>query len=144
MSTARSLLLEHFPSAQGEQDPDSELADALYALLRTNDVGVTVDGWNFIRILRESQREIECVGLMWLLPHGSLPIAVRLEVTPMGLVWTAKVGRNGGEWQAKSDSKRWKSVYLYANGDRSDPEWDWNERYEGTLISQTHNTAPES
>ncbi len=143
MSTVRNLLLERFPFARDAHEPDSELAEALYALLRTNDVGVTVDGWDFIRIVRESQREVESVGLMSLLPGGSVPIAVQVETTPMGLAWTARVGRDDSEWQAQSDSKRWKSVYLFANGDRSDPKWAWNEAYQGTLVIQTPDTSVE-
>jgi hypothetical protein len=143
MSTARSLLLDRFPFMRKAQEPESELADALYALLRTNDVGVTVDGWGFVRIIRETPRDIEAVGLMSLLPTGSVPIAVQVETTPAGLAWTAKVGRDDSEWQAQSESKRWKSVYLYASGDRSEPGWSWDEGHQGTLGSQTPNTSLE-
>ena len=106
-------------------------------MLRTNDVGVAVDGWGFVRIVRETPRDIEAVGLMSLLPAGSVPIAVLVETTPAGLAWTAKVGRDDDEWQAQSESKRWKSVYLYANGDRSEPEWAWNDGHQGILVSRT-------
>jgi hypothetical protein len=132
MGTIRELLLECFPSARGPLEPDVELADALYCLLRTNDVGVTVDGWEYIRITRESRDALEAVGLVWLLPSGSVPIAVHVEANASGLAWKAQVGREDEEWRAQSESKRWKSVYLYATGDRSEPGWSWDE-YQGTV-----------
>ena len=141
MTTVRSLLLERFPFARGVEEPDAELADALYSLLRTSDVGVTVDGWGFVRIVRESTQEVEAVGLMSLLPSGSVPIAVQVEAAPMGLAWRAQVGREDGDWQAQSESKRWKSVYLFATGGRDEPEWIWGETYSGTLGVQTPNTS---
>jgi hypothetical protein len=141
MSTVRKLLLERFPFARGGEEPDAELADALYGLLRTNDVGVTVDGWGLVRVVRESPREVEAVGLMWLLPSGSVPIAVKVEATSTGLAWKAQVGREDGEWQAQSESKRWKSVYLFASGERSEPEWVWGAKHQGTLGGQTSNTS---
>jgi hypothetical protein len=143
MSTVRNLLLGLFPFARGGVEPDVELTDALYGLLRTSDVGVAVDGWGFVRVVRESPREVEAVGLMSLLPSGSVPIAVQVEATQTGLAWKAQVGREDGEWQAQSESKRWKSVYLFASGDRGEPEWIWGEKYHGTLGAQTPNTSLE-
>jgi len=141
MSTVRNLLLERFPFARGGEEPDAELATALYGLLRTSDVGVTVDGWGFVRVVRESPREVEAVGLMSLLPTGSIPIAVQVEATATGLAWKAQFGREDGEWQAQSESKRWKSVYLFASGDRREPAWVWNANHQGTLGEQTPNTS---
>ena len=120
MRTVRDQLLKLFPSAREPLEPDTELADAIYSLLRTNDVGVTVDGWGFIRIVRETHEGIEAVGLMSLLPSGSVPMAVHVEANAAGLVWTVQIGREDEDWRTLSESKKWKRVYLYASGDRNE------------------------
>jgi hypothetical protein len=131
--TVRNELLKLFPSVRGRLEPDTELADALYYLLRTNNVGVTVDGWDFIRIVRESHESIEAVGLMWLLPNGLVPMAVHVEATAAGLAWAVQIGREDEDWRHQSESEKWKSVYLYASGDCNEPGWTWDEKRQGTV-----------
>jgi len=133
MRAVRDQLLKLFPSAREPLEPDTELADALYCLLRTSEVGVTVDGWSFIRIVRESHESIEAVGLMSLLPSGSVPMVVHVEAAAAGLAWTADIGRGDDDWRALSESKKWKRVYLYASGDRNEPGWTWSEKCRGTV-----------
>jgi hypothetical protein len=133
MRSVRDRLLEIFPPAEGRDGADVAMADALYCLLRTNEVGVCVDGWVYIRITRESQGDVEALGLMSLLPTGSVPMAVHVSGTPVELAWTVQIGCEDEEWRALSESKRWKNVYLYANGDRTEPGWTWVARYQGTI-----------
>lgn len=132
MSTARNRLLERFPFARNAHDSDKELASALYGLLRTSDIAVTVDGWGFFGTVRESPQEVEAVGLMSLLPTGEVPIEVRVEATSAGLAFEARVGRDDDAWRALSDSKRWKLLYQYVYGD-GPLGWAWDTSFRGLL-----------
>jgi hypothetical protein len=132
MSTARNQLLERFPFARNAHDSNEELASALYSLLRTSDIAVTVDGWGFFGTVRESPQEVEAVGLMSLLPTGEVPIEVRVEATSAGLAFEARVGRDDDAWRALSDSKRWRLLYQYVHGD-GPLGWDWDTSFRGVL-----------
>jgi hypothetical protein len=132
MSTARNQLLERFPFARNAHDSNEELASALYGLLRTSDIAVTVDGWGFFGTVRESPQEVEAVGLMSLLPTGEVPIEVRVEATSAGLAFEARVGRDDDAWRALSDSKRWRLLYQYVDGD-GPLRWDWDTPFRGVL-----------
>ncbi len=132
MSTARNRLLERFPFARNAHDSNEELASAMYCLLRTSDIAVTVDGWGFFGTVRESPQEVEAVGLMSLLPTGEVPIEVRVVATSAGLAFEARVGRDDDAWRALSDSKRWRLLYQYVYGD-GPLRWDWDTSFRGVL-----------
>jgi hypothetical protein len=132
MASVRQQLLQRFPIEARVQEPDAAVADSLYALLWPTDVsGQVVDGWILFRIVRESNDSLEAIGLMTLLPSGSVPIAVNIQADPHGLAWTAKVGQQDSHWHALSDSKRWNRVYLYATGGREEPPWTWDREHRG-------------
>lgn len=94
------------------REPGYELEDALYCLLRTSDIDITVDGWEMLHIIRETDDVLETAGLMTLLPRGCVPIAVSCKACESGFVWSALIGQADEAWRSFSESKRWKSVYL--------------------------------
>jgi hypothetical protein len=135
MRSIRQEVLERFPLRTGGRGADEEFADALYAMLRSiDDLCVTVDGWTFFRVVQESADSVDVVGLMVLLPGGSVPIAISLRSAERGLDWSLQIGRQDGVWLSLSDSKRWNSVYLYASGDRHSPPWIWDRTYQGSVL----------
>jgi len=133
VESIRELLTRQFSSAIKAGDPNVALEDAVYTLLRSVDVGVTVDGWTVFRIVNESHDHLAGVGLMTLLPDGTAPISVTVRIQPAGIAWQAQVGLRTDAWLAMSDSKRWNSVYLHASGDLDDVPWEWGVPREGIL-----------
>jgi hypothetical protein len=130
MASARQRLLLQFPRRGRGVDPDGDVAEAVYSMLWSIE-GLGVDGWSLFRITQESNESLEAIGLMTLLPHGSIPIAIVVKVDEHGLAWSAKVGQQDQHWLSLSDSKRWNSVYLYASGDQKEPQWAWGRQYSG-------------
>lgn len=137
--TVRQRLLRHFPHQARANEPDDDVATAVYFMLWSME-GVSVDGWRFFRVVRESDDCLEALGLMTLLPTGSVPICVTIKADENGLAWSARAGVQDRDWLALSDSKRWNSVYLYATGEREEPQWEWDRECQGQVradISQT-------
>jgi hypothetical protein len=114
------------------REPNEELATALYFMLRSID-DLSMDGWALFRVVQESEDMIDAVGLMTLLPSGSVPVALNVTADEGGLIWSLQAALQDRDWLALSDSKRWNSVYLYAVGDRETPTWD--RRYHGRVLS---------
>jgi len=134
MEPIRQQLLRKFPPPPHVCVPDDQLAYAVYFMLYAiNDPEVTVDGWTLFKRLRESDVSLDTVGLMTLLPSGSVPIALSVKTTEDGLVWSAQLSLRDENWLSLSDSKRWNTVYLYANGDCAEPAWRWDRCYNGVV-----------
>ena len=134
MKSVRQQLIEQFPPPPRAIEPDDPLGNALYFMLwSVSDPDISIDGWTFFKVTGESDASLNAVGIMALLPGGSMPIALRVEVTALGLSWNAQASLNDAAWLSLSDSKRWNSVYLLASGDRADPPWSWDRQYSGTL-----------
>jgi hypothetical protein len=134
MGSVREQVLQRFPG-RGVDEPDDQLAHALYALLwQINDVDVDVDGWGYFHVVRESSEFLDVVGLMTLLPERSVPIQINLKGHEGGFGWSVQVGRLDSAWLALSDSKQWMSVYLYATGGRESPGWRWGPWHHGSLV----------
>ena len=125
MKQLRQQLVELFPQVVRGGTPDEDLADALYALLRSADTDVSVDGWRLLQVVQESAEALDAVGLMTLLPSGAVPVAISVQAQPGGLEWTARLGRADARWLALSSDKQWNSVYLYATSDAASPPWTW-------------------
>src|SRR5688572_12629188 len=121
MASVRQQVLRQFPPQVRAAEPDEQLAAALYFMLWSID-DLDVDGWTLFRVVRESEESLDAIGLMTLLPSGSIPIAISVKAQEGGLAWSAQVARQDPDWLALSDSKRWNRVYLYATGERESPE----------------------
>ena len=123
MASIRELLLQRSrlrgPDAQ---EPDDQVGSALYELLYQLG-GLSVDGWELFRIIRESADSMDAVGLMTLLPTGVIPIEINLALAGQTLNWTVQVADQDEAWNSLSHSKQWKSVFLYAGGDLNSPPW---------------------
>src|SRR5262245_14677250 len=93
MESIREQLIRKFESWTRKRDAEETLGDAVYALLRcARELDLCVDGWTVFRVMRESTDSIEAVGLMMLLPDGSIPMAVSLRTTSNGITWSVQVG----------------------------------------------------
>lgn len=115
------------------QAPDDKLAYALECLLWSiEDKDFSVDGWTYFRVKRESENALDVVGLMTLLPSGSVPIAINVQGQDKGFVWSAQIACVDADWLALSHSRQWKDVYLYATGERQTPGWRWERQYHGS------------
>jgi hypothetical protein len=136
VTAIRELVLRQFPRGIRAREPNDDLEDALYFMLRLVDVGVTVDGWTVFRVVQETDDSLEAIGLMTLLPSGSVPIAVNVTRHQDGIAWSAQVGREDYEWLALSESKRWKTIYLYASCDLQEPRWTWNLTRQGVYAGR--------
>jgi hypothetical protein len=133
MGAIRQLVLQQFSVRTRVREPNDDLADALYFMLRMVHVDVVVDGWALFRVVQEADDHLTAIGLMTLLPTGSVPVAISVSAHQDGIAWSAQVGREDDDWLALSESKRWKIVYLYASGDLEEPRWTWSPPYQGLL-----------
>jgi GNAT superfamily N-acetyltransferase len=132
--SVREQVLQRFGVNNPAREPDQQIGDALYDLLYTVDLnGLCVDGWMYVHVRSESPDLLLAVGLMTLLPTGSLPMEVKIQRLDDALSWDVQVGRPDTAWLASSDSKQWKSVYLYATGERDSPQWEWDRRFHGVI-----------
>jgi hypothetical protein len=132
MASVRQQLLQRFPIQARVSEPDRDVADAVYAMLWAME-DLVVDGWALFRVTQESNDSLEALGLMTLLPSGSIPMSISIRADERGLAWSAQVGDQDQEWLALSDSKRWNSVYLHATGGRETPQWNWAREFRGLV-----------
>lgn len=132
MQSVRQQLLRQFPIPVRVDEPDGDVANAVYMMLWSMD-DLIVDGWALFRVVRESDDSLDAVGLMTLLPTGSVPIAVNIKADETGLAWSARAGIQDEHWLALSGSKRWNAVYLYATGEREEPRWQWGQEQMGRV-----------
>lgn len=133
MQAIRDQITQCFPQGGPACEAPNDVANALYSLLYQMDLPVCVDGWNFFRIVSDSVDQLRAVGLMNLLPTGTVPIELHLKSTEQTLTWSVLVGRQDEAWESLSESKKWKSVYLYAGGESETPTWNWEGCYEGRV-----------
>src|SRR5262245_29632561 len=97
---------------------DVAVADAVYVLLRGHpELELSVDGWSSFYVLEETTASLRAVGIMTLLPTGELPMEVELSREADRTRYSLSMGLADTRWTSLSESKRWKSVYLYANRD---------------------------
>lgn len=135
MEAIRRQLVQHFTLPRSRRDPETEVADASYILLRfVEDIAVVVDGWQNFHIVQESHDSLDAVGLMTLLPGGSTPIALGFKSTDRGVAWSVKFAHPRHPWNSLSESKKWKSMYLYATGESVDCPWLWEWQHEGISV----------
>ena len=130
MESVRQQLLRLFPIPVCVAEPDGDVAAAIYAMLWAME-DLVVDGWALFRVVHESDDSLEALGMMTLLPDGSVPISVSVKADELGLVWSARAGIQDQRWLALSNSKRWNDVYLYATGGRDEPRWAWGRECRG-------------
>jgi len=134
VKSVRQQLIESFPPPPGATEADDQLGHALYfTLWSIDDPDAIVDGWTIFRVIGESDASLDAVGLMTLLPSGSMPIALHVDATHQGLNWSARVSLKDEAWLSLSASKRWNKVCLFAGGDLVEPPWAWDRTYTGTL-----------
>jgi hypothetical protein len=131
--TIREVLLrrcsELIRSEFADNTSDAAVAAAVYVLLRGHpDLHLAVDGWTTFHVIRETTASLKAVGIMTILPTGELPLEVELSREPNGARYLLRVGLVDERWHSLSESKRWKSVYLYATQDR-DIDWTWSDQY---------------
>ena len=91
-------------------------------------LNVALDGFRFLKVLRETDSEISVVGLCYVLPASEVPMKLTLvketEFTTYILLF--------GDLSSQSAEKRWKAVYLYASGD-AEKTWSWQKPISGKL-----------
>lgn len=132
MASVRQQLLRQFQVELDVNEPDADVAAAFYMMLWSIQ-DLTVDGWTLFRVVRESDDALEGLGLMTLLPAGSIPMSVTVGAHEHGLAWSVRAGLQDRQWLALSGSKRWNSVYLFATGGREEPQWSWGREYQGVI-----------
>lgn len=134
--TARNHVTESLPLPEAVADgPDDELANSMYRLLWTLETSeASVDGWLYFAVIRETASEISTVGLMSLLPSGSIPIQVDVRVSDDQAQWVVRFGRMNLTWLELSESKRWNYVYLYSRGVNDRPKGAADDRHNGATF----------
>jgi hypothetical protein len=136
MQSVRERMLKHFPPARHSGGQDEDLANSLYALLwSVEDAGVSVDGWTYFRVVRESEESIKAIGLMTLLPAESIPIEIEINRQVTGLAWSVKLALLEEAWIELSASKRWNAVFLYASDGKAEPQWTWGQQHNGAVVN---------
>ena len=134
MASIREHVLRCIPLERNPSEADDSLADSLYFLMRNVPIAdACSDGWSYFYVIHESDELLEIAGLMTLLPEGAIPVTIRLLVDGHSVTWSARFGQLEPAWIALSTSKQWSRVYLFANGDRTMPDWKWGSEYTGTM-----------
>ena len=134
--TLREHLLRRYRLREGIS-PEDALADALYvlacdlfgSLLELHQR--TPDGWRELFVMHEDEHTLRAIGILYFLPRGELPLEFELSSRPGGIRCELLVGAED-PWSSLSESKRWKSVYLYATTGAA-PTWTWQEGIEADL-----------
>lgn len=123
-----TLVQERFPD-----DPAGEQAFsyALELFLCAN-LNAALDGWKMFQLVTDTATSLRAVGIVYVLPHGELPAEVTLSASAKGVQYRLQIGTGDPQWKSLSDAKRWKVVYLYANGER-DEVWTWATPISGYL-----------
>jgi hypothetical protein len=136
--TIRSIILARYRDLVGAAfptDPSSEAAFGYALELYLSSIpnlGVALDGWSQLRLVRETATSLRAVGIMYVLPTAELPVEVDLSRDRDSTHYFIRIGINDDRWSSLTESKRWKAVYLYASGDR-DEEWNWFVPISGSL-----------
>jgi hypothetical protein len=134
MKSVRQQLLELVPPAPDRSAPDDALSDATYALLRSaNGFDAAVDGWEVLHVVRESDVSMELVGLMHVLPIGSVVVALHLASAEGTVAWSARTARADAAWRSRSIAGIRKCLHLYARGELADLPWTWHQPISGAF-----------
>lgn len=94
------------------------------------DLNVSLDGFRFLKVVNETDSEIEIVGLSYLLPPKEAPMELTLNKQTDVTSYFLRFGAFHRSLQ--TDAKRWNAVYLYASGN-VEAEWTWLEPVTGKL-----------
>lgn len=112
------------------------VADAIYIFLRgLPDLDLPVDGWTSFHVVGEATESLTAVGIMTVLPTNELPLEVEFWTESNQMRYRLRVGLVDERWHSLSESKRWKSVYLYAT-QGLDMAWTWSDPILGPESSQ--------
>jgi hypothetical protein len=136
--TIRSVILTRYSELvhrcfPAEPTGEAAFTYASYLYLRgIPNIDVAVDGWRMLRLVSETAASLRAVGIMYVLPTGEIPIEVELSRELRSTRYWLRVGMDDSRWGSLSDSKRWKAVYLYANGE-CDEAWNWSQQVSGCL-----------
>jgi hypothetical protein len=131
MPSIREQLIKRFRLPGQMPTGMDELSSALYALLYSIGAGgLVVDDWETFYVRSESETSLAAVGLMTLLPEGSVPIEVRIESLDQGFSWTVQTVE-WDSWRRLTEARRWKDVYLYGTNSQLEPSWEWSGSYSG-------------
>ncbi len=96
-------------------------------------LGAAVDGFTYLSVIKETRRELQSVGISYVLPSSYLPVESFFKYVDGKVEYRILVGTNDKLWRGFSDSKRWRAVYLYATEGRQ-AAWSWGPVVEGTLV----------
>jgi len=94
--------------------------------------GAAIDGWHFLNVVEETSTALRVVGFSYVLPSSELPIDAKFRLAGGAIEYRILVGCDDKAWNALTESKRWKAVYLYAT-EGVEPEWNWDQPIEGTF-----------
>ena len=66
------------------------------------------------------------------MPSSQLPVDAKFRFADGTIEYRILVGSDDEIWDALTESKRWKAVYLFAT-EGAEPNWNWNQLVEGSL-----------
>lgn len=91
-----------------------------------------VDGFTYLNVVEETPTALRAVGISYVLPSSKVPIDAEFRLASGAIEYRILVGFDGETWDALTESKRWKAVYLFAT-EGAEPEWNWDQPVEGSL-----------
>ena len=98
------------------------------------DLNVSLDGFKILQVVRETESEIRVVGLSYLLPDAEVPMELELKKELEFTSYFLRFGKTDIHWESQTESKRWKSVYMYAT-ESGDLTWNWQNSISGKLLT---------
>ena len=98
------------------------------------DINIPLDGFKFLKVVRETDSEMQVIALSYLLPYEEVPMELTLKQSAEVTEYFLRYGKSDNQWKSQTEAKRWKSVYLYATSN-IEPSWNWQKETTGKLDS---------
>jgi hypothetical protein len=107
---------------------------ALELYIRTIPETGSVDGWDFLHIIQETENLIHVIGLMYILPESKLPMDAHFTLKGNEVNFEIRLGKENDVWSKMSDDKKWNLVYSWTESEHLN-NWDWEKPIIGIMQS---------
>jgi len=130
-SGLEKLVSETFPEdSRGEH----AFKYALELYIRTIPETGSVDGWDFLHIIQETESVMHVIGLMYILPESKLPMEAHFTLTGNEVNYEIRLGEETEGWLKMSDDKKWNLVYSWTESKHLN-NWNWESSIIGIMES---------
>jgi len=128
--------LDKLVSETFSEDPRGQAAFkyALELYIRAIPETGSVDGWDFLHIIQETESLIHVIGLMYILPESKLPMEAHFERLDNEVKYEIRIGKESEDWLKMSNNKKWPLIYSLAESKQLN-DWEWGSSIIGVMES---------